>query len=347
MDIVELNEEITKQDPAAAAVAQINEAQANGEDNVFIRDVAVDINSLKSPTDLSSFLGKYIGWAISGSGDEKQAFRSLWGVLLSTDGGYTKQGIDDSMLFNAVSNAMQSYNGTEPSIEEVEVIFNEFGYYADLVKSKARVANGEETLDMPESPAGAMYRLLATMAGPNTTSLYRGIQIPLDSDNLSAYEEGQTLSLDPRSFSDDKALAGKFAGAFGGNEDKAAVIFTIPAGKGNVAKVDNISMFEDEREQLAVHREAAARAESVGLLVLPVGSVARPPDGQRRTVFRGPDGQAHAIEEEALNQVMVLPLELLEHLVAHAILAHRAPPGIPDDDVRRPVHEPDPSRMHL
>jgi hypothetical protein len=268
MDIVELNEEITKQDPAAAAVAQINEAQANGEDNVFIRDVAVDINSLKSPTDLSSFLGKYIGWAISGSGDEKQAFRSLWGVLLSTDGGYTKQGIDDSMLFNAVSNAMQSYNGTEPSIEEVEVIFNEFGYYSDLVKSKARVANGEETLDMPDSPAGAMYRLLATMAGPNTTSLYRGIQIPLDPDNLSAYEEGQTLSLDPRSFSDDKALAGKFAGAFGGNEDKAAVIFTIPAGKGNVAKVDNISMFEDEREQLAWGNY---RVKSVGTKVNPAG----------------------------------------------------------------------------
>jgi hypothetical protein len=268
MDIVELNEEITKQDPAAAAVAQINEAQAGGEDNVFIRDVAVDINSLKSPTDLSSFLGKYIGWAISGSGDEKQAFRALWGVLLSTDGGYTKQGIDDSMLFNAVSNSMQSYNGTEPSIEEVEVIFNEFGYYEGLVKSKARVANGEETLDMPESPAGAMYRLLAAMAGPNTTSLYRGIQIPLDPDNLSVYEEGQTLSLDPRSFSDDKALAGKFAGAFGGNEDKAAVIFTIPAGKGNVAKVDNISMFEDEREQLAWGNY---RVKSVSTKVNPAG----------------------------------------------------------------------------
>lgn len=268
MDIVELNEEITKQDPAAAAVAQINEAQAGGEDNVFIRDVAVDINSLKSPTDLSSFLGKYIGWAISGSGDEKQAFRALWGVLLSTDGGYTKQGIDDSMLFNGVSNAMQSYNGTEPSIEEVEVIFNEFGYYEGLVKSKARVANGEETLDMQDSPAGAMYRLLAAMAGPNTTSLYRGIQISLDPDNLSMYDEGQILSLDPRSFSDDKALAGKFAGAFGGNEDKAAVIFTIPAGKGNVAKVDNISMFEDEREQLAWGNY---RVKSVSTKVNPAG----------------------------------------------------------------------------
>ena len=251
MDIISLNEDVAKQDAAAVAVAQINDAKAAGEDNVFIRDVAVDINSLKSPTNLSSFLGKYIGWAISGSGDEKQAFRSLWGLLLSADGGYTKPGIDDSMLFNAVSDALQSYNGTEPSIEEIEAVFKEFGYFENLVRSKSMVANGEETLDMDESLAGSMYRLLASMSTSNTVGLYRGIQIPLDSEGLDLYEEGQVLSLDPRSFSDDKALAGKFAGAFGGNEDKAAVIFTIPAGKGSVAKIDNISMFEDEREQLA------------------------------------------------------------------------------------------------
>jgi hypothetical protein len=251
MDIISLNEDVAKQDAAAVAVAQINDAKAAGEDNVFIRDVAVDINSLKSPTNLSSFLGKYIGWAISGSGDEKQAFRSLWGLLLSADGGYTKPGVDDSMLFNAVSDAMQSYNGTEPSIEEVEAVFKEFGYFENLVRSKSKVANGEETLDMDESLAGSMYRLLASMSTSNTVSLYRGIQIPLDSEGLDLYEEGQVLSLDPRSFSDDKALAGKFAGAFGGNEDKAAVIFTIPAGKGSVAKIDNVSMFEEEREQLA------------------------------------------------------------------------------------------------
>lgn len=251
MDIVEANENLAKPDVAAVTVAQINEAIAKGEPNVFIRDIAVDINSLQSPANLSAFLGKYIGWAIGGSGDEKQAFRGLWGILLSADGGYTKPGTEDSMLFNAVSDALQAYNGSEPTIEEIDNVFAEFGYFADLIRSKGAVIDGDETLNMDDSLAGAMHRLLAAMSETNKVTIYRGIQVPLDSDDLARFTEGGVISLDPRSFTDDKALAGKFAGAFGGNADKAAVIFTIPAGKGTVAKIDNISMFEDEREQLA------------------------------------------------------------------------------------------------
>jgi hypothetical protein len=249
MDIVALNEEVAQPDAAVLATSQMQQLANDGEDNVFIRDIAKDLISGKNDN-LGEFLGKYIGWALNGSDDEEQAYRALHGMLLSADGGLTQKG-DETMLWEAIGTAIQSYNGSEPTPEEIDAVFEKFGYYSDLVRSKKKITDGSESIDDKNSLAGSFYRLVVASSQPNTTTMYRGVPLAIGSDQLASYtEKDGVISLDARSFSNDKAMAGKFAGAFGGNPDHAAVIFNVKAGKASVSPISNISMFGEENEFL-------------------------------------------------------------------------------------------------
>ena len=250
-EIIEQNEKLARPQIAANSVAQLNDLVAKGESNESIKQVGDDISNVDPDTDITAFLTKYIAWGVNGNDDEKQAFRGLFAVLLSADGGYSTPG-QESMLSTALSDALEKYNGVKPEQAEVDAIYNEFGQYKDLVKSKKALNEGAESIDDKDSLAGSFYRLLAVSSKPNTTEIYRGIQVSLDSKQLADMtEQNSVIAIDPRSFSNDKLMAGKFAGIFGENPDKAAVIFTIPAGSGLSTPIDDISMFDAEGEHIA------------------------------------------------------------------------------------------------
>ena len=251
IDIIAENEKLARPQASSNSVAQLNDLVKNGEPNESIKQVADDIANVDPDTDVTTFLTKYISWAVNGNDDEKQAFRGLFAVLLSADGGYSTPG-QESMLSSAISDALENYNGAKPDQADIDAIYAEYGQYKDLVKSKKAINDGTESIDDKNSLAGSFYRLLAVASKPNTTELYRGIQVSLDSKELADMTEQNTvISIDPRSFSDNKLMAGKFAGVFGENPDKAAVIFTIPQDKGLSTPIDDISMFDAEGEHLA------------------------------------------------------------------------------------------------
>lgn len=250
-EIIEQNEKLARPQIAANSVAQLNDLVAKGESNESIKQVGNDIADVDPDTDVTAFLTKYIAWGVNGNDDEKQAFRGLFAVLLSADGGYSTPG-QESMLSTALSDALEKYNGVKPEQAEVDAIYNEFGQYKDLVKSKKALNEGAESVDDKDSLAGSFYRLLAVSSKPNATEIYRGIQVSLGSKQLADLtEQNSVIAIDPRSFSNDKLMAGKFAGIFGENPDKAAVIFTIPAGNGLSTPIDDISMFDAEGEHIA------------------------------------------------------------------------------------------------
>ncbi len=251
MDIAETNIAVAQGDAAATAVGQMNEVIENGEQNVYIRDLATDLNSTGVQSSMQGMLDKYIALAVSDNEDENQAYQALHSVLLSADGGLTIPG-EETMLFEAVGNALQKYNGSEATVEDIDAIFEKYGYYKDLVLSKRAVAEGDESINDKSSKAGALYRLVVAGGKANAKPLYRGIQVSLDSEAFEKYTtEGGIVSLDARSFADYPQMAEKFAGAFTkGNNDKASVIFTMPAGLGKALDITKVSPFGDERESL-------------------------------------------------------------------------------------------------
>lgn len=251
MDIAETNIAVAQGDAAATATGQMNEVIEGGEQNVYINDLATDLNSTGVQSSMQGMLDKYIALALSDNEDENQAYQALHSVLLSADGGLTIPG-EQTMLFDAVGNALETYNGSAPTPEEISAIFDKYGYYKDLILSKKAIAEGDESINDKNSKAGALYRLVVAGGKPNPKPLYRGIQVPLDSDAFEKYtNEGGVVSLDARSFADYPQMAEKFAGAFtSGNTDKASVIFTMPAGLGKALDITKVSPFGDERESL-------------------------------------------------------------------------------------------------
>jgi hypothetical protein len=249
-EIIALNKWLAKPEIAQYAAVQLQAAVDNGESNPEIVKMASLITALDTDADVGALLAVNIEMAFSDNPDERQAFRGLFGVLLSTDGGYTKKGWQ-SMLSNAVADALFEYNGSTPSQGEIDDFFAEFGYYTDLLNGKEQIATGEVDIFNNDTTATAMYRLIAALTKPNVSKLYRGIQLDPDSEELQAYiNEGGFISIDPRSFTTDKTTAGNFSGVFSKNTDKAAVIFTIPQGKGNSVDISNISLYELEAEAL-------------------------------------------------------------------------------------------------
>jgi hypothetical protein len=244
------HQQIAVPDIASVATMQMNDLIDQGESNEKIKQIAQEIKNMGGTQGYKKLLEDHIELAFSENPDDKTAFRSLWGLLMSTDGGVTDS-FDRTDLTVSVESSMEKYFGAPPAPNQVSKFFDEYGYYDEFIQSKIDIAKSRASIMDPDSTAGAYFRLIASVSGPNTATLYRGISLKTGSDAAGNYtEEGRIISIDPRSFSDDKLTAGNFADAFK-VVDGDAVIFTIPAGKGSSLNVTSVSMFTDEREHVA------------------------------------------------------------------------------------------------
>ena len=244
------HQQIAVPDLASVATMQMNDLIDQGESNEKIKQIAQEIKNMGGTQGYKKLLEDHIELAFSENPDDKTAFRSLWGLLMSTDGGVTDS-FDRTDLTVSVESSMEKYFGAPPAPNQVSKFFDEYGYYDEFIQSKIDIAKSRASIMDPDSTAGAYFRLIASVSGPNTATLYRGISLKTGSDAAGNYtEEGRIISIDPRSFSDDKLTAGNFADAFK-VVDGDAVIFTIPAGKGSSLNVTSVSMFTDEREHVA------------------------------------------------------------------------------------------------
>ena len=256
-----VNAEVAAPGPAGAVMAQLEEINKNGEPNQKIVELAARVRqesknpsgsalSEDLPEAFVKMLEDYIGFANSSDPDEKQAFQALWGAIIALDGGLS-DGKEETSVQRAVSDALEKYNGTQPSYEEVQQFFLDNGKFTDLMRSKKALVDGNESLDDSESFAAAYYRLIAEASRYNDVSLHRGLQVPVDSDFIKNLKKGNAVAFDARPFSRDRNTAAMFAGAISkGNLDKAAVIFKIAPLKGKSVDMASISPFPDEQEQV-------------------------------------------------------------------------------------------------
>lgn len=251
-NIFKAHQQLAEPSIAAGSVAQMNDLVANGDDNPNFKTLADDVKKLSSGSDgYKQILDKYIEWAYSDDPDKKAAFRGVWGLLLALDGNSTDAMENDTSLYKAVEKAISKYDGSSVAPNKLSKFFDDFGYIDELIQSKINVANGTESLNDPESLAGSFYRLVAQLSGPNDKVLYRGIDLKDGSALLEEYTtEGGIISIDPRSFTDEKITAGGYAKAFGANQG-SSIIFTIDKGMGQSIDVSGISMFGEEREHIA------------------------------------------------------------------------------------------------
>jgi hypothetical protein len=256
-----VNAEVAAPGPAGAVMAQLEEINKNGEPNQNIVDLAARVRkeskepsgsalSEDMPEAFVQMLEDYIGWANSDNLDEKQAFQALWGAIMALDGGLS-DGKEETSVQRAVADALEKYNGTPPSYEEVQQFFADNGKFTDLMRSKKALVDGNESLDDSQSFAGAYYRLIAEAGRYNEFSLHRGIQVPADSEFIQNLKKGNALAFDARPFSKDRNTAAMFAGVLSkGSIDKAAVVFKIAPLKGKSVDMASISPFPDEQEQV-------------------------------------------------------------------------------------------------
>jgi hypothetical protein len=257
LEIGKMNIEASRPDAAATAVAQINEFVDNEETNINILDLADDMYDsefmlkMASGDDLFVLLNKYVPYGTSDDPLENQAYQALHSVLLSADGGITTPDSETDFT-KAIRKGLRNNSGVEPTSEDIKGMFDKYGYYPDLIKSKKAIIDGEESINDTDSKAGALYRLIAVAGKNNKSTLYRGIQVPLNSEDLQTYTtKGNIISFDARSFADYPQIAEKFAGTFTkGNSENAGIIFTMPAGLGKSLDISTVSPFVDEREHL-------------------------------------------------------------------------------------------------
>ena len=238
------------------AVAQMQKMAEGPDSNPHINEIADYLANLPEESsgegNYLAAMNRFIPWAVDGTQEEKDAFMALWGIMSSLDGGYADaDNPQTSSLYSVLYQALKEYGGVTPTLDEFKQVLKGIGTYEDWKKDKTRIANGDVDIAESNSSAALSFRLLAQLTQKNKVELYRGIQAAIGSDKLAFYTtEGNVLSLDPRSFSTDKATAGGFAGVFGGSLDIAGIIFTVKKGDGTSVDVSMFSPYEEELEHL-------------------------------------------------------------------------------------------------
>jgi hypothetical protein len=259
-EVKSLHSQVGQSGYAQVTASAIEQHRRDGEQNEKIKEIAEFLNNFsptsENETPTVEVLEKYIPYASSSDPEEQEAFRALFGMLLSADGGATEKPKSYTILSESLRESIAKYYGVEDSdkIDDDEVfsVFQKYGYFSDLVAGKVRVAEGEDSLTSnDQNTAAAMYRLMSQMSVTSKKPLYRGMEIAVDSEELERLtNEGGTYFLDGRSFSDNSSNATVFASPYSEPFGKASVVIRIDGGSADTVDISEFSMYRDERESL-------------------------------------------------------------------------------------------------
>ena len=252
--ILELHSQLAAPSVASYTVSMMNDLKDAGDEQnkslVSVGDSLKAINEAGNYEGYKSLLIDHIEKAFSDNPDDQQAFRGMWGLLTSLDGGTSDYEAGDSELAYAVDAAIRKHNGTSSDQEVIDFV-NKWGTFEEFVASKLYVAQGKEDINSPDSLAGSFFKLMNYVGSDNKNTLYRGIELDADSEALNDYiTQGGVVSIDPRSFTDDKATSYSHARTYNADKDKASVVFQVKPGQATSFDASNTSMYEDEREHL-------------------------------------------------------------------------------------------------
>jgi len=252
--ILELHSKLATPSVAITSVAMMSDAKDSGDEQnkslTSVGDSLKAINEAGNYEGYKSLLTDHIDKAFSDNPDDQQAFRAMWGLLTALDGGTADFNDGDSDFGYAIDMAIRKHNGTS-SDEDVVAFVKKWGTFDELIASKLYVAQGKEDINSPDSLAGSYFKLMNYLGTDNQKTLYRGIELNVDSESLESYTtQGGFVSIDPRSFSDDRIQAEKYSRNWNADSDKASVIIQVKPGQATAFDATNTSMYEDEREHV-------------------------------------------------------------------------------------------------
>jgi hypothetical protein len=241
--------------------------EAHEETNSKLVEIADYINEnidaeLESDSDgneyapISKTLKKFLPWATSADPQEREAFRALWGAMMSIDGGSSdprdlgSNGSIRTLIYGEILD--KSGGNYELADIEHDELWAEFGGFDDFTQARARLADGIDDLSANTS-AAALYRLAKSASRRNERPLYRAISV--DPENEALITElttvGSRVSIDPRSFTQTRITDGTFASQlFFSERSKRRVVFELPTGAVDSFDLQPLSWFTYERESL-------------------------------------------------------------------------------------------------
>ena len=203
---------------------------------------------------MGTFLDQYLPLATSPSDTDREAFRGIWGMLMSTDGGDSIdfEGLTDSddhfraRVFQALVRAEGSELAAQDAYEE---LVGAYGGYPEFVIGRQRLADGEDDLNS-KTTAAAFARLVAAAARPNAEKLYRYVGVSKDNSALlDMYTtQGSVFDMDPRSFTSNDVTKGDPEQQDSRNKGFDRVYFVLEPGDGMTISARHISPFEMEKE---------------------------------------------------------------------------------------------------
>jgi ADP-ribose pyrophosphatase YjhB (NUDIX family)/DNA polymerase III epsilon subunit-like protein len=203
---------------------------------------------------MGTFLDQYLPLATSPSDTDRDAFRGVWGMLMSTDGGDSIdfEGLTDSddhfraRVFQALVRAEGSELAAQDAYEE---LIGAYGGYPEFVIGRQRLADGEDDLNS-KTTAAAFARLVAAAARPNVEKLYRYVGVSKDNSALldMYITKGSVFDMDPRSFTSSDVTKGDPEQQDSRNKGFDRVYFVLEPGDGMTVSAHHISPFENEKE---------------------------------------------------------------------------------------------------
>lgn len=237
------------------------------EENEALRSIATRLKELQDTDDfyddegLQNLLEDYLPLSISGEESEREAFRGLWGLLMSLDGGASNDAPSDEELAEMgfrgrVMRALQLVYPGEVDQEVYDDLYNEligqYGGYPEFVNGRDAIADGVDDLDSPTT-AAAFYRLTKEAARPTTVEVQRSIGIRPDDPLLLTYTTpGSVFAMDPRSFTTNNLADAKGLEAlqFAPGTDFSHVIFRVAPGDADTFSAISFSWFPGEQEHI-------------------------------------------------------------------------------------------------
>ena len=217
-----------------------------------------DSNAVYDEVAFSDALDKYLPLSTSADPNDREAFKALWGMFMSLDGGSSSEeefvapGSFRNLVVEGIKRQLGGADDTT-ALDAYDELVNNYGGVPEFVENKRAIADGKADLE-DGSTGAAFFRLVKAAARPNESPLWRSIGVRGDDPTKDTYiTPGSSFSIDPRSFTSGSLETSTLADAAYSPTDPEVdrVIFKIDAGNGSSVSAEGISWFPEEREHFA------------------------------------------------------------------------------------------------